>query len=89
MKQTYDVILVGGGMVGLTLAALLDDQCRVAIIDPEPARGLAELTAQFDSRVSALSRASQRILQQVGAWSKIPSARRARYQAMVVWDGKR
>ncbi len=86
MSQSYDVILVGGGMVGLTLAALLDDRFRIAIIDPAPQVRMNELPEQFASRVSALSRSSQRVLQKVSAWPRIPKDRLTPYQAMVVWD---
>jgi 2-octaprenylphenol hydroxylase len=87
-RHDFDVIIIGGGMVGLCLAALLarDEHLadwRVALVepaDPKPPRD-----DDLDLRVSALSRASQRILGAAGAWDAIaPHA--GPYSDMVVWD---
>ncbi|OZS42287.1 FAD-dependent 2-octaprenylphenol hydroxylase [Photobacterium sanguinicancri] len=83
--QSVDVAIIGGGMVGLTLAAALaDTELRVAVIEgklPEP-----ELSDLPDVRVSALSRASERILRNVGAWPGIEARRFAPYSKMQVWE---
>ena len=85
MMQSVDVAIIGGGMVGLTLAAALaDTELRVAVIEgklPEP-----ELAPLPDVRVSALSRASERILRRVGAWEGIAARRMAPYSKMQVWE---
>ncbi|MGF1693573.1 FAD-dependent 2-octaprenylphenol hydroxylase [Photobacterium kagoshimensis] len=85
MMQSVDVAIIGGGMVGLTLAAALaDTELRVAVIEgqlPEP-----ELADLPDVRVSALSRASERILRGVGAWPGIEARRFAPYSKMQVWE---
>ncbi|WP_232598757.1 FAD-dependent 2-octaprenylphenol hydroxylase [Photobacterium carnosum] len=85
MMQNVDVAIIGGGMVGLTLAAALaDTELRVAVIEgqlPEP-----ELAALPDIRVSALSRASERILRGVGAWDGICDRRMSPYCKMEVWE---
>jgi 2-octaprenylphenol hydroxylase len=87
-KLDFDVIIVGGGMVGNCIAALLaqDERLagwRVALVEPSaPAAPPAGVT---DLRVSALSRASERILRHAGAWPAIePEA--CAYSDMVVWD---
>ncbi len=83
--QNVDVVIVGGGMVGLGLAvALKGSALKVAVIEgqlPEPA-----LDEAPDNRVSALSLASQRILQQVGAWRGIEARRLQPYGQMEVWE---
>jgi 2-octaprenyl-6-methoxyphenol hydroxylase len=60
-----DVIIFGGGMIGLALASALDSSGLSAIVvdpaDPEP-RG----TAAFDGRTSAVSSSSMRMLQTIG-----------------------
>ncbi len=85
MMQSVDVAIIGGGMVGLTLAAALaDTELRVAVIEgrlPEQ-----ELEPLPDLRVSALSRASERILHRVGAWPGIESRRLSPYSKMEVWE---
>ncbi|WP_330961853.1 FAD-dependent 2-octaprenylphenol hydroxylase [Photobacterium sp. 53610] len=85
MMQSVDVAIIGGGMVGLTLAAALaDTELRIAVIEghlPEP-----ELSSQPDVRVSALSRASERILRRVGAWQGMAARRISPYQQMDVWE---
>ncbi|CAM3796711.1 FAD-dependent 2-octaprenylphenol hydroxylase [Aeromonas bestiarum] len=83
--QNVDVVIVGGGMVGLGLAAALKQSgLKIAIVEgqlPDPALGDAP-----DNRVSALSLASQRILQQVGAWGGIAARRLQPYEKMQVWE---
>jgi 2-octaprenylphenol hydroxylase len=82
----YDVVISGAGMVGATLACLLAKSSRrVAVLEtfPPPVFDPAD---DFELRVSALSRFSQRILQQAGAWQGIVSRRAAGYEDMVVWD---
>ena len=87
----YDIVIVGGGMVGSMLAAALATQCgarlRVAILEsaqPSP------LTAEdpYDLRVSALSIASENMLKAVGAWPGIVARRFAPFRFMQVWDGE-
>jgi len=87
-KTDFDVIIVGGGMVGTCLAALLAREevlagWRIALVDPAGARRPDD--ASLDLRVSALSRASERILAAAQAWDAIaPHA--SPYSEMVVWD---
>jgi 2-octaprenyl-6-methoxyphenol hydroxylase len=63
--ERVDIIILGGGLVGLTLAVALDAQgLTAAVVDPaEPATTLA---AGFDGRASAIASASWRMLDQIG-----------------------
>ncbi|EHK5437899.1 FAD-dependent 2-octaprenylphenol hydroxylase [Aeromonas hydrophila] len=83
--QNVDVVIVGGGMVGLGLAAALKGSAlKVAVVEGQlPESALDEAP---DNRVSALSLASQRILQQVGAWRGIEARRLQPYGQMEVWE---
>ncbi len=83
--QSVDIAIIGGGMVGLSLAAALkDSELRIAVIEAhEPDEVLNELP---DTRVSALSRASENILRNLGAWQGIEQRRAAPYQTMEVWE---
>lgn len=86
MKSFYDVLIVGGGMVGLTLAcALGNSRLRVALIE---AKKLPELKSanDYDLRVSAISRASQQVFTSVGAWPAMQNLRVSPFEHMHVWD---
>ena len=89
MTPEYDLVVVGGGAVGATFAALAVRQAglpaaRVVVIErdrPPP----WTLTEGYDLRVFALSRASARILTAAGAWDAIVAARVSPYERMRVW----
>jgi len=69
-RRETDVVVGGGGMVGLTLAlALAQGGLKVAIVDPMPQA--AQLDAKFDGRVSALAYASVRMYQALGVWPEL------------------
>jgi len=84
-----DLIIVGAGMVGSTLALALENSgLTIKLIDAGPLESQAfALADPFEPRVSALSAASQRILERVGAWSGIVDRRASPYTDMHVWDG--
>jgi len=65
-----DVAIVGGGMVGASLAgALAGTGLNVALI--EAVRADAQAHTSFDERTTALGNGSQRILATLGAWSAL------------------
>ncbi len=88
MAERYEVIVVGGGMVGAaTACALAHGEIRVALLDryspprewpPEP----------VDNRVSALTKASQNILEMLGAWPGMARRGVCPYRDMRVWDAR-
>ncbi|MDH5183889.1 MAG: UbiH/UbiF/VisC/COQ6 family ubiquinone biosynthesis hydroxylase [Gammaproteobacteria bacterium] len=82
----YDVLIVGGGMVGAALACGLgDSKLSVAVIEArEP--DLNWPPAEYDIRVSAITRASQRIFENIGAWQGMKKRRISPYRDMHVWD---
>ncbi|QIL85851.1 FAD-dependent 2-octaprenylphenol hydroxylase [Vibrio sp. HDW18] len=85
MMQSVDVVIIGGGMVGLALAAALkESDVRIAVIESHVADD--QLTPLPDVRVSALSRSSEIVLRNLNAWSGIVARRAAPYQAMEVWE---
>ena len=66
-----DVIIFGGGLVGLTLAAALDSSGLTAIVvDPSDPGGRA--TVAFDGRTTAVSSSSMRMLRTVGIADNLP-----------------
>lgn len=84
--QTSDVLIVGGGSAGLTLALLLasgdySQQLKITLLEqgqaPEPAPATL-------LRVSALNLASQRLLTALGVWQGLTA--NPAYQQMEVWE---
>ncbi len=85
MKHDTDILIVGAGMVGATLAALLADSgLRVLVADAgdDPRKTPVE---DVTLRVSALGRAAARVLDAAGAWEAL-RVDAAPYRSMVVWD---
>jgi len=86
MKQQFDVVIVGGGMVGAAVACCLgDSNLKVAVIEaqtPEP----FSADQPHDLRVSALSIASKNIMQSVGAWQGVIERRCCPFRRMRVWE---
>jgi 2-octaprenyl-6-methoxyphenol hydroxylase len=67
---TFDIAIVGGGMVGAALAvALTPLKLRVAVI--EAIAHNAATQPSFDERTTALSNGSRRILETVGVWPSL------------------
>lgn len=87
-KTHYDIIIVGAGMVGASLACGLAEeaeQLKIAVIDAN-APNLDWDKDSYDMRVSAITRASQRIFKNMVVWEKIVEQRVSAYQDMFVWD---
>jgi 2-octaprenyl-6-methoxyphenol hydroxylase len=77
--QDYDLVIVGGGLVGGSLAcALAGSGLRVAVVEAatpaRPAAGPAPPPAQYDERVIALSLGSRRIFGGLGIWPTMADA---------------
>ncbi len=84
-----DLIIVGAGMVGSTLALALEGSgLDILVLDASPLEA-ADFDPQggFEPRVSALSAASQRIFERLGAWPGMSARRVSPYTDMHVWDG--
>ena len=84
-----DLIIVGAGMVGSALALALENSgLEILVVDGGPL-SVKPFAADgaFEPRVSALSAASQRILERLGVWEGIAARRASPYRDMQVWDG--
>jgi 2-octaprenyl-6-methoxyphenol hydroxylase len=67
---TTDVVLAGGGMVGLTLAlALAQGGLRIVVVDTLTARQMTD--ERFDGRVSAINFGATRMLKVLGVWPRL------------------
>lgn len=68
--ERYDVIILGGGLVGMTLALALDQGgLSVAVVDPQPQ--IDALDEGFDGRASAIASASWRMFDQLGLGERL------------------
>lgn len=69
----FDVVIVGGGLAGASLAAALAEHGRrVALIERKAPSVPA---GQWDSRVYTLTPASVAFLERIGAWQRVPRER--------------
>lgn len=88
MNDKYDVIIVGGGMVGATVACGLGgSNLQVAVIEKLLPKAFDQ-DQNHDLRVSALSIASVNILKTVGAWRGVVERRLCPYRRMRVWESE-
>jgi 2-polyprenylphenol 6-hydroxylase len=90
MKQTFDIVIAGAGVVGLTVAALLargahGSRFNIRVLDPGE-RPQFDEAQDVDVRVSAVSAGSVRLLASVGAWERVLEARAGPFREMRVWD---
>jgi 2-octaprenylphenol hydroxylase len=85
VREEYDVLVIGGGLVGLSLArALAGDGLKLALVEPRPPDRHPE-SDSWDSRVYALSPGSAEFLERCGAWRRLPQSRVARVEAMRIY----
>ncbi len=88
MANNYDVAVIGAGMIGgLTASLLAQNGLSVALIDPFLGSVTLSTPPYYDTRVSALSIASQSLLTKAGIWQTLPQERLLPYREMKVWDG--
>ena len=83
--QKFDLLIVGAGMVGLTLALALrkSTNLTIAIADTLP---VSELTDKPEARVSAINVASKTIFEHLGVWENMENHRLQAYENMHIWD---
>ena len=93
MNTDFDIAIIGGGPNGAVAAALLAQHsgtapARIVLIAPEllPAAGGSLLSpAAPELRVAAISRASEQLLRNAGAWEELAQERLCAYECMRVW----
>lgn len=79
--QQFDLIIVGGGLAGASLAlALRESRLRIALVESQPPRR----PEAWDARIYAISPANAAFLESIGAWRHLDSTRMAPICAMQV-----
>ena len=83
--QTFDVAIVGAGLVGSSLAlALHQAGLSVALVEANAPQALPD-DASWDNRIYAVSPGSAQFLEQLGVWSALPAQRISRIEAMAIY----
>lgn len=87
--QTFDVIIVGGGMVGASLALALNQSgLQTALVDQQTLQANPLSRGDpWQPRVSALTEASIKLFKYLNAWEGMVAQRVCLYSRMDVWDG--
>jgi 2-octaprenyl-3-methyl-6-methoxy-1,4-benzoquinol hydroxylase/2-octaprenylphenol hydroxylase len=84
--NTFDVAVVGAGMVGAALAlALAREGFDVTVIEPRAPK-LWNAQDEVDLRVVALAPSSVELFDRLDVWKEIAAARANAYRRMRVWD---
>ena len=88
MSTTTKIVIVGAGLAGLTMAALLyRSRCaaelQISVVDAA-ARPKYSVDDDLSLRVSAIANGSAEILHDVGAWSAIAATRISSFTKMCV-----
>jgi len=90
MNREFDILIVGGGMIGLATALALakndaNDQLRITVVDAGKRPSFSP-DQDVSLRVSAIASGTASLLARLGAWEAIESTRACPYRDMQVWD---
>ena len=84
-QPDYDIVIIGGGLVGSALACALGDSNK-SILVLESGSAQIDIPSNYDLRVSAITHASANFFEAVGAWDDMRKARMGEIREMQVWD---
>lgn len=83
--DVFDVVIIGGGLVGgLTALLLAQGGVQATVLDAAPILDAGKTKSVANPRVLALSQATIHLLKTVGVWEKL--ARQQPYISMQVWN---
>lgn len=90
MNRQFDIVIVGAGIVGLTVANLLarceqHEKLTITIVDAGPKPSFV-VDADIGLRVSAISSGSCKLFTRLGIWEGVEKTRACPYRNMRVWD---
>ncbi len=81
------VTIVGGGMVGLLLAALLSEANFHVVVIESKKPSVRWNKETLDARVSAINRVSQRLLEKLTVWNEVHRESYSPLMQLKIWDG--
>ncbi len=92
MTRSFDILIAGGGMVGLTVAAILAssehrDRLNIRVIDAGE-RPRFDAASDLALRVSAIANGSSRLYATLGVWDRVIAVRACPFREMRVWDAR-
>lgn len=88
MTRIHDAVIVGGGLVGASLAlALQRSGLDVALIEPQPPQ-LPPPADSWDRRVYAISPGNAEFLRGLGVWERLDVQRTQRVEAMAIYGDR-
>tara|TARA_B100001094_G_scaffold333441_1_gene412312 strand:+ start:15132 stop:16355 length:1224 start_codon:yes stop_codon:yes gene_type:complete len=80
-SHTYDVVIIGDGLVGLSSAlGLAQYNLSVAVIEAAPLPAISPL------HFCAINPASERMLSRLGVWNLLDTQKLSPYQSMHIWE---
>jgi len=89
MNHYADVMIVGGGMVGLTLACILAQQTSLSVLILEAGDNAVQPFvpgSDYRPRVSAIALSSRRLFQSINVWEAIKQRRISPFKGIEVWE---
>lgn len=86
--MNYDVVIIGGGIVGVTLACALGNiGLKIAVVEKQRWAARGE-TSDYDLRVSAVTLSSRALFENLGVWDAMELRRVHAIREMHVWDAE-